>query len=297
MKRNVIMAAVAALLLTGCQQMSVNDMVEKPEGVPSKVFTFAVKGDFTTCFEEMTRAAVRLENDNTAGITDIWVLDYSPSPTSPEGEGVLVQSVHQHVGDADFGAPKMALAYGHHDIKLIAAKGDTPTLTASALSWTKVKDTFVLDYPVDVVASSNGNRAPELKRAISGLSVVVTDAIPIGAKTLVLTLGSRSQSLTLPGLSALPYSESSVELDISSYVGKSGKTFGIYTLAGDEEWTSTASIAVKKADGSIITSLELPDVSLKKNRMTTLTGEVFNRSNGFSVAIDDAWDTPLNSTF
>lgn len=44
-----------------------------------------------------------------------------------------------------------------------------------------------------------------------------------------------------------------------------------------------------RADGSVLTSFSLPDVSLRRNRLTTLTGEVFNRSNGFTITVDDQW--------
>lgn len=284
--------------LAACEKISVDAMDGENGGGGnfenaslSKPFTFHVKGDFTTNYDDMTRAAVRLEEKNEAGVTDVWVLDYV--------DGVLVQSAHQSSTQTGitFGSVPMALTYGHHDIKLIASKGTDAVLTASALTWGRVKDTFVKDYPVYVVASSNGNRAPELARAISGLKVVISDAIPQDAKYVVLTLGKRSQSLTLPGLSALPYSESSAEIDCSGSRGAKDVAVAIYTLAGDEEWASTASISVKKEDGTVITSFDLPEVTLKRNRMTVLTGEVFNRTSGFSVAIDNTWDADLTDTF
>lgn len=293
MKKLLLLLPTLLLCLASCEKVE-TDLPQIGDGVTEngearKRFTFHVKGDFTTNYDEMTRAAVRLENDNTAGVTDIWVLDYV--------NDALVQTVHQSSTDEGFGSVPMSLTYGHHDIKFIASKGEGASLTTSALSWQKVKDTFVLDYPVDVVASSNGNRAPELKRAISGLKIVISDEVPADAKTLSLTLGSRSQTLTLPDLSALPYTESSVDLDVTSLVGKSGKAVACYTLAGDEEWTSTASISVKRADGSVITAYDLPDVKLKRNRMTVLTGEVFNRTSGFSVVIDSEWEEDYSVNF
>lgn len=291
MRKTVFMLAVVLGVLTACEKVEVADEGEVVQSSLAKAFTFHVKGDFTTSFEEMTRAAVRLENENAAGVTDVWVLDYV--------DGVLKQQAHQTSTQSaiTFGSVPMNLTYGHHDIKFVASKGTDAVLTESALTWGRVKDTFVLDYPVDVVASSNGNRAPELARAISGLKVVISDAIPQDAKTVVLTLGKRSQSLTLPGLSALPYSESSAEVDCSSNRGVKGAAVAIYTLAGDEEWTSTASISVKKEDGTVITSFDLPEVTLKRNRMTTLTGEVFNRTSGFSISVDNTWDADLTGTF
>lgn len=290
MRKLFYAACVAAMC--ACQSYDFGEGVNKEQ---TKQFNFHVKGEFTTAFEDMTRAAVRLEESNTAGVTDLWVSDYAT--VQGESSPVLSQTVHQKSTDDGFGSVPMTLTYGHHDIKFIASKGTGASLTASALSWTKAHDTFVLSYPVDVTATSNGNRAPELKRAISGLKVVISDAIPQDAKTIVLTLGKRSQTLALPSLEAQTFGESSVELDCTANRGVKGASAAIYTLAGDEEWTSTASISVKREDGSVITSFNLPDVELRKNRMTTLTGEVFNRTSGFSVAVDASWEEPLDVAF
>lgn len=289
MKKILLMATMLATL-TACEHYEFTDEPtnDKGEIVASKAFTFHVKGDFATAYEEMTRAAVRLENDNTAGITDIWVLDYQ--------DGKLVQQVHQTASDADFGHPNMNLTYGHHDVKFIAAKGTEASLTASAISWGRVKDTFVLDYPVDVAASTNGNRAPELKRVVSGVTLVMTDNVPANAKSITLEY-DRSQSLALPSLVPGALSMSGVTNDIpASWVGQTG-TFSVYTLCPTDEFTTDVHVVVTAKDGTTISDFTIPGVSLKKNRMTTLTGECFGRGSGFSVSIDAAWDDAINVEF
>lgn len=254
-----------------------------------KNFTFNCKGAFNLNFEDMdTRAAVRLQNDNTAGITDLWALDYVG--------GALVQTAHQSSTDADFGSIKMSLTYGHHDIKFIASKGTAPVLSASALSWTKVLDTFTLDYPVDVVASSNGNRAPELKRAIGGVKIVATDAVKNGTQKISVQM-LRSLSLALPTLAPSEATASANEFSItSSQWDKTGLALTTYTLC-DDELTTDVVVTVTGADNAVLSQFTVSDVSIKKNRITTLTGEVFGRGNGFSVSIDDSWEEPVNVEF
>lgn len=284
MKRLSLLTALA-VVASSCHTMGVEP------SYPHKNFTFHVKGDFTTNYEDMTKAdATRLENGNTAGLTDLWVLDY-------DYEGTLLQQVHQVSTQADFGTVSMPLQYGHHDIKFIASKGSGAVLTDDLISWSKVHDTYALDYAVDVQASTNGNRAPELKRVISGLKIVIADKIPDNAKTIRLTLGSRSQSLTLPELSALPYSESSVDLDCTSNRGVKNAAVAIYSLAGDEEWESTASIEVLTESGTSLSKVDIPSVTLKRNRLTILTGEVFNRSSAFQVGVLDDWENPEEGEF
>ena len=289
MKKILLMATMLATL-TACEHYEFTEETtnDKGEIVASKAFTFHLKGDFNTSFEEMTRDAVRLDNDNAAGITDIWVLDYQ--------DGKLLQQVHQVASDADFGHPQMNLAYGEHNIKFVASKGVNPTLTASALTWAKVLDTFVLDYPVDVVASSNGNRAPELKRAIGGVKIVATDVVKNGTQKVSVTM-KRSLSLVLPTLAPSEATESANEFSItSSQWDKTGLSITTYTLC-DEELTTDVVVTVTGADNAVISQFTVSGVSVKKNRITTLTGDVFGRGNGFSVAIDDSWGEGLDITF
>lgn len=289
MKKILLMAAMLATL-TACEHYEFTEETtnDKGEIVASKAFTFHLKGDFTTSFEEMTRAAVRLEDNNTAGVTDIWVLDYV--------DGVCQQQVHQSSTDSDFGTVQMSMTYGHHDINFIASKGDSPVLTTSSLSWQKVKDTFTLDYPVDVVASSNGNRAPELKRAIGGVKIVATDAIKNGTQKVTITM-KRSLSIALPALAPNEATASANEFSItSSQWNKTGLALTTYTLC-DEELTTDVVVTVTDADNVVISQFTVSDVSVKKNRITTLTGEMFGRGNGFSVAIDDSWDEGLDVNF
>lgn len=279
-----MMAVGAVLALTACQKVDVDGETE----TRTKAFTFHVKGDFTTSYDEMTRAAVRLDENNSAGVTDLWVIDYV--------DGVCQQQVHQSSTDANFGTVPMNLTYGHHDIKFIASKGTDPVLTASALTWGRVKDTFVLDYPVDVVASSNGNRAPELKRAIGGVKVVATDAVKNGTQKVSVQM-LRSLSLSLPTLAPSEATASTNEFSItSSQWNKTGLTLTTYTLC-DEELTTDVVVTVTGAANAIISQFTVSDVSIKKNRITTLTGEVFGRGSGFSVSVDDTWDEGLDVTF
>lgn len=286
MNKTILSLMATAVIMCSCEHIELAE--EAHQDVQTKQFTFHVKGDFSTRFEEMTRAAVRLENDNAAGITDIWVLDYQ--------DGKLLQQVHQVASDADFGHPNMKLTYGEHNIKFVASKGVNPTLTASALTWAKVLDTFVLDYPLTVSASSNGNRAPELKRAIGGVKLVATDAVKNGTQKVSVIM-KRSLSLALPALAPNEATESANEFSITSTQwDKTGLSLTTYTLC-DEELNTDVVVTVTGADNVVISQFTVSDVSVKKNRITTLTGDVFGRGNGFSVAIDDSWDEGLDVNF
>lgn len=311
----------AAVCLSSCFHAADSALAED---APTKQFTFHVKGDFATSYEDFTkgcatkasnegatraatvpsaspegesatRAASRLEATNAARLADLWVLDY-------DSNGTLLQVVHQDSAQTGFGSVPMSLTYGNHNIVFVASKGTSPSLSATvgstsgSLSWQKAHDTFTLNYPVEVTASSNGNRAPELHRAVSGLKVVMTDPVPANAKSIRVEY-MRSQSLSLPSLTAAAVSLSGVENDFpASWVGQTG-AFTVYTLCPQDEMQTSVHILVTAKDGSTLSDFTVPDVPLKRNRLTTLTGEVFNRTSGFSVCVDSEWDTPLEVTF
>lgn len=283
MKKSLLIIAGIALMLASCEKATFSESGDIEENAPTKKFTFHVKGDFKTMYSDMTRAAVRLEDDNSAGITDIWVLDYV--------DGTLAQQVHQTSSDADFGHPSMNLTYGSHDVKFVASKGENPSLTASGISWTKVKDTFVLDYPIDVAASSNGNRAPELKRAISGLQIAMTDAVPENATAVKVKLSKHYKSLLLSSL----FGETSEEYEntfsfTSANVGQK-INLNTYTLCPSSEvWQTDVTVTAIGANSATLSTFTIQNVELKQNRITALKGEVFSRGSGFSVTINDAWD-------
>ena len=152
--------------------------------VPTKKFTFTVKGDFgSPTFQDgddVTRAATYL-NDQSNQMTDLWVFDFVGDE--------CVQSIHQTTSDETWGQPQMSLTLGTHHVYFVASRGLSPVLdaTAKTLTWASVRDTYWKDYEVTVVNTSNGNRAVTLDRVVAKLKVTINDEIPAGASTLTCT--------------------------------------------------------------------------------------------------------------
>ena len=180
---------VGAIALTSCekaidpleiQQQQTNNSSESEQTVNGKKFTFTLKGDFSDEWKPVTRGYLAADGKD---LTDVWVLDY-------DADGNLLQQVHQGDNTAeDFGKPVMQMAYGSHHVYFVASRGTTPTLNVGAhsITWEKVSDTFYKDYDVNVVATSNGNRAVTLERVVTKLRLTFTDAIPENAATINIT--------------------------------------------------------------------------------------------------------------
>ena len=140
--------------MVACEKPILGEVEEEsvPSGMggvkSSKNFTFTVKGDFGAA--TFRRSYLTADGKD---MTDLWVFDYM--------DGVCVQTVHQTADDADWGAPKMSLSYGSHHVYFLASRGEGATVDADGhtITWTGPRDTFWKDYEVEVVSTSNGNRA------------------------------------------------------------------------------------------------------------------------------------------
>lgn len=277
--KNLHLLAVGIVLLSSCAS---NDELNS---VNQKLVTFNIQGDFTRNYEDMSRASA-----TDAGMTDIWAFDYV--------DGILKQQVHQSSTSADFGTIQLPMSYGEHSVKFVASKGDAPVLSGSPLSitWAKPKDTFTLDYPVTVAPSDNGARTPQLQRAVSAVKLLFTDKVPADASEIQITI-DRSTSLNISTLTAGTVAPGTNALIFpASWAGKSGGEITTYTLCDDEMITDVSVLALD-TDGNSISTFTVSDVTLKRNRITTLKGEVFSRGSAFTVSVDDTWDEGIEVIF
>lgn len=301
MKR-ILLMAMAVCLMTACEKSIESDQTTKqdtqettlPDGTVAKTkkFTFTLKGDFTSEWKPVTRANEYLSADGKE-MTDVWVLDYMGS--------TLVQQLHQTNTDEDFGAPTLNLAYGSHHVYIIASRGQGATLDTDAktLTFTKVLDTFWKDYTVDVVATSNGNRAVTLDRVVTKLKLVFSDAIPADAATFNVTPATWYYGLNYQtGAPVAAVSSQTVTVNIpSTSIGVSGESVNIYGFSTATEWTANVAFNCKKTGGDVMGSATLSDVPFKANRVSEFTGPLFGSGGTMTLSLDTAWDSAYEGTW
>jgi hypothetical protein len=186
--RKLLLMACAVALLTACEKPIVSDedttgtVVVDDEGnaVPTKKFTFTIKGDFSDTWKQ-TRGYLQADGKD---MTDVWVFDYIGDE--------LQQQIHLTNTDENWATPSINLAMGTHNIYFVASRGTTPTVntTNKTITWAKPSDTFWKDYEVTVVSTSNGNRAVTLDRVATRFRATVTDAIPTGCASITIAPAS-----------------------------------------------------------------------------------------------------------
>ena len=289
---NFVFVALAMQCFTSCAQEEpdtapLNVLITPPDTMATVTITFACGGDFQ--MQPFTRS---LEADGKA-MTDLWVMDYA--------DGSLAQQIHQTSSDTDFGSPTLNLAVGCHHVYFIASRGEGATIDTDAhtITFSKVRDTFYMDYEINVTATSSGNRSVTLERCVNKLTMIFSDAIPDGAATINMTPATWYYALDyLTGEPATPTASQTITINIpASNIGMSNVVASIFGFSSAAEWQTDIAINCKKSDGTTLGYATLTDVPLKCNRVTSYTGPLFSSNGQTTVALSTTWDTPTEGTW
>lgn len=298
MKKLFIMALAVGLTLTACEK---EIMSEKPDGeasgmvaadaVKTKKFTFTLKGDFSDEWKSVTRGYLAAEGKD---LTDVWMLDYM--------DGQMVQQMHQSDNTAeDFGKPVMQLAYGSHHVYFVASRGTAPTLNVGehSIVWERPSDTFYKDYEVNVVATSNGNRAVTLERVVTKLRLTFTDAIPENATTINITPATWYKGLDyITGEPCAVAESQTTTINIpSTSIGQTGVSASMFSVSAATEWTTDVTISSKTAADAVLGTATLSAVPLKANRVSDYSGPLFSAGGSMLLSLNGEWITPYEGTW
>jgi hypothetical protein len=226
-------------------------------------------------------------------MTDVWVLDYMGS--------TLVQELHQTNTDEDFGVPTLNLAYGSHHVYFVASRGTTPTVNVGAhsIAWEKVSDTFYKDYEVNVVATSNGNRAVTLERVVTKLRLTFTDAIPENAATINITPATWYKGLDyVTGEPCAVAENQTTTINIpSTSIAQTGVQASMFSVSTATEWTTNVTISSKTAADAVLGTATLTAVPLKANRVSDYSGPLFSAGGSMSLSLNGEWTNIYEGTW
>ncbi len=303
MKKSFILC-MAALFVASCAKDVIYDDTDENEAEtevsgPKKNFTFTVKGEFEAATfkapaapPSMRRATSYL-TDNGNDMTDLWVYDYMG--------GTLIQTVHQTADDTEWGKPKMSLAYGEHHIYFVASRGADPVVNQEdhIISWGTVRDTFWKDYEVNVVSTSNGNRAVTLDRVATKLRIVIDDEVPAACASISLTPDKWYYGLDYVTGDAVTAKRQPITVTVpESYVGTIGEiAVSVFGLSGANEWTTNVSVNAADLGGITIGSAQIIGAPFKRNRATEYHGALFGASGSMVVSVNNDWDDSVTGTW
>lgn len=289
--KKLLFIAVAAFLFSGCQKeviMLEDATAENVDQMPKKKFTFTVKGDFGAA--NFTRGYLQADGQS---MTDLWVYDYM--------NGELIQSVHQTSEDDAWGVPSMSLAYGSHHVYFVASRGADPVVDEDGhtIVWGTPRDAFWTDYEVEVVKTSNGNRAVTLDRVATKLQITINDEIPTGCSTITVTPDKWYYGIDYVTGEAVSNQKKDRTITVpESLIGTSGKlAVTIFGMSSEDEWTTNVSIKAADADANVIGSATISGAPFKRNRSTEYSGSLFASAGGMDVSVSGDWETTKTGTW
>lgn len=294
------MMALAVCLMTACEkEISVDEpdngvVVTDDQGnvLPTKKFTFTLKGDFSDEWKPVTRGYLAADGKD---LTDVWVLDY-------DADGHLLQQVHQTDNTAeDFGKPVMNLAYGVHQVYFIASRGVSPVLDTDAhtITFGNVRDTFWKRYDVSVVSTSNGNRAVTLDRVVTKLRLTFTDEVPAEANSISII-----PHTWYYGIDYLIGQPASVRTDAETVItipdaskGQTGIQASLFGFSTADEWNTDVAISSRTTTNAVLGSATIAAAPFKANRVSDYSGPLFSAGGSMSLSLNGEWITPYEGTW
>ena len=287
------MALAVGLTLTACEKEIMSDeptdnavVVTDDQGnvLPTKKFTFTLKGDFSDEWKPVTRGYLAADGKD---LTDVWVLDYM--------DGALVQHVRQSDNTAeDFGKPIMKLAYGVHQVYFIASRGVSPVLDTDAhtITFGNVRDTFWKRYDVSVVATSNGNRAVTLDRVVTKLRLTFTDEVPATANSISIVPHTWYYGLDYTtGQPAGAQTDAATVITIpDASKGQTGIQASLFGFSTAEEWNTDVAISSRTATDVVLGSATIASAPFKANRVSDYSGPLFSAGGSMSLSLNGEWE-------
>lgn len=289
--KKLMMAMTAALMLSSCEYVQVDDLAEIEENTSQNTVTFRLStDDWSKNATPLTRGAMTADDTE---MTDLWLFDYVGDE--------LVQSAAYSPEDDDWGAPSLTLKLGTHHIYFVASRGDSPTVDdeARTIVWGTPKDTFWAALTLNVTSGSNTSQSVTLNRVATKMRLQVNDLVPDGIATLNITPTTWYFGLNYKtgAATASETRERSVTVP-AAYIGTTGKLVAsFFGISDDAEWMTDIAVTAKDGNDHVIGSTTITDAPFKRNRISSFSGNLFNGEGSMDVTLDGDWSADYTATW
>lgn len=204
-----------------------------------------------------------------------------------------VKNIHQEATDSDFGTLHLQLPTGSYRLSTIGHCGTNNCTISSPEKVTftnnKLTDTFYDYQTFEVEGDKKAEAKITLQRAVALFRLHIKDDIPEEAKHIKFYyIGGSSTLDTTTGFGNVNSRQSEIQ-DMSP----SQKDYEVYTFPHQDGKKLKMTITVMDDHGSVLASMTLTDVSIKKNYITTYSGNLFKDkefNNDGNTEIDFVFD-------
>lgn len=217
--------------------------------------------------------------------------------------------LHQTSTAKDFAEPDLTLDYGDHTLKVVATRSQEPMLwdaenitwsvepniltpiTASqpvALTATKTSDTFGAEKDVSVGAgTATVNMA--LDRLVAKLSVNSTDVFPDDCTTITLDM-TEYKTLSWATMDVIEAVGNQRTSDVKNLRGTTDNTLAYFLLVPKAGY-KTDLVFTMNSTSTPYATITIPDVPLERNKITTITGSLYNHHQRVTMTVNDEWNS------
>lgn len=281
---------VSVVTLTSCSPASEEVLNPSSPTAPVRIQVT----DFSISMDDINDAPTRAaENPANTNIVGALTLAFYAS------NGTKMYEATQLKSDAStyttFGAFSCDLPVGSYTMVAIGryvSTNDEFSLTSpteAAFTSERVRETFCKTQSVTVTSTAPLDLSVTLNRIVTQLFIVSTDLRPEGVSKLRTTYAAGSKSFNPTTGLAIDNAGFSLTNNSSAAVGTTIEVKNFAFLATDEQ-TMTITLEVLDEDDNVLITKEIPNVSLKRNRKTILTGPVFTPSaSSASFLIETSW--------
>ena len=286
----ILGTVVSVVTLTSCSPASEEVLNPSSSTAPVRIQV----ADFSISMDDINDAPTRAaENPANTNIVGALTLAFYAS------NGTKMYEATQLKSDAStyttFGAFSCDLPVGNYTMVAIGryvSTNDEFSLTSpteAAFTSERVRETFCKTQSVTVTSTAPLDLSVTLNRIVTQLFIVSTDLRPEGVSKLRTTYAAGSKSFNPTTGLAIGNAGFSLTNNSSAAVGTTIEVKNFAFLATDEQ-TMTITLEVLDEDDNVLITKEIPNVSLKRNRKTILTGPVFTPSaSSASFLIETSW--------
>ena len=274
------MAAVTLLCL------SCNKQVENPDSEPTATVSVHVS-DFTVALSDLPGAGTRATE---APADYDFVGELVLAFYDADGKEVYKtsQSKSSTATDASFGEFSFQLPVGNYTMVAIGrdvGTNDAFSLTSpvqAAYTSERVRETFSAVQPVVIASTAAVSLNVTLNRVVTKLVVETTDNQPAGVAKIRTTYGAGSKGFNPTTGLALDNNGFSLTNSVNA---KPDTVLAIknYAFLAADEQEIDITLEVLDEKGGVLSTRVIPNVPFRRNRQTTLRGQLFSSKGTFHL--------------
>ena len=208
-------------------------------------------------------------------------------------DGKRVDYVNQDNADKNFGTMSLDLPAGSYKLLVVA---HSCSRSASTTNFNKVSFTSPLSdvfaYETDISITTEAKTiAATLTRATARVDLIISDDIREDAASIMFNFTGGSTLLnaeTMEGVASSTHKV--VEMEITD---REQKTYSFYTFACPDGQKLKVEASAYDANGQLLGAKVFNDVTVERNRVTSITSPLFSGPiegpSDITITVDDSW--------